>query len=73
VDAWRGWYSGDLGSHIEFETSEGEIGRNAIANTYMPDYGKQYYAKHKDFDGMTTVMPTFTTSHRNVEGARWTT
>jgi hypothetical protein len=76
VEAWRDWYNDYLGSHIEFENSEGEIGRTALENSYMPDYGKRYYAKLKDFergvqreyDGMTTVMLTFTASHRNAEG-----
>jgi hypothetical protein len=76
VEEWRDWYHGYLGSHIEFENSEGEIARTELENSYMPKYGKRYYAKLKDFergvqrefDGMTTVMLTFTASHRNAEG-----
>jgi hypothetical protein len=76
VEAWRDWYHGYLGSHIEFENSEGEVARTELENSYMPKYGKRYYAKLKDFErgvqrefeGMTTVMLTFTASHRNAEG-----
>jgi hypothetical protein len=76
VNEWRDWYSDYLGSHIEFENSEGETARTALENSYMPDYGKRYYAKLKDFergvqrefDGLTTVMLTFTASHRNADG-----
>ena len=76
VEEWRDWYHGYLGSHIEFENSEGETARTELENSYMPKYGKRYYAKLKDFergvqrefDGMTTVMLTFTASHRNAEG-----
>jgi len=76
VESWRDWYADYLGSHIEFENSEGETARTELENSYMPKYGKRYYAKLKDFergvqrefDGMTTVMLTFTASHRNAEG-----
>jgi len=76
VQSWREWYADYLGSHIEFTNSEGETVRTALENSYMPDYGKRYYAKLKDFErgvsrefeSMTTVMLTFTASNRNTEG-----
>jgi hypothetical protein len=76
VEEWRDWYHGYLGSHIEFENSEGDVARTALENSYMPEYGERYYAKLKDlergvareFDGMTTVMLTLTASHRNADG-----
>ncbi len=76
VEAWRDWYADYLGSHIEFEGPEGETVRTALENSYMPDYGKRYYAKLKDFergvsrefDGMTTVMLTLSASNLNAEG-----
>lgn len=76
VEEWRDWYRDYLGSHIEFTNSEGETVRTALENSYMPDYGKRYYAKLKDFErgiereyeDLTTVMLTFTASHRNADG-----
>jgi len=76
IEEWRDWYHGYLGSHIEFDGPEGETVRTELENSYMPEYGKRYYAKLKDFErgverefeGMTTVMLTFTASHRNDHG-----
>jgi hypothetical protein len=76
LDEFRDWYAGYQNAHIEFEGPDGEIGRTALENSYMPSYGKRYYAKLKDFergltrrwDDVTTVMLTFTASHENAEG-----
>jgi len=76
LNEWRDWYDGYLGSHIEFENAGGEIARTELENSYMPEYGRRYYAKLKDFErgvarefgGLTTVMLTFTASHQNAEG-----
>ena len=76
VSEWRDWYDGYLRSHIEFEGPEGETVRTRLENSYQPEYGKRYYAKLKDFErgversleGLTTVMLTFTASHRNAKG-----
>ena len=76
VSEWRDWYHDYENAHIEFENSEGETARTALENSYMPEYGKRYYAKLKDFErgvereyeGLTTVMLTLTASHRNAEG-----
>src|SRR6056297_1647166 len=72
VSEWRDWYDGYLGSHIEYEADDGETARAPLENSYMPEYGKRYYAKLKDFErgvnrtfeGLTTVMLTLTGSHR---------
>jgi len=76
LNEWRDWYDGYLGSHIEFENAVGETARTELENSYMPSYGKRYYAKLKDFErgvsrsfeGMTTAMLTFTASHLNANG-----
>jgi hypothetical protein len=76
LSEWRDWYSGYLRSNIEFEGPDGETVRTELENSYMPKYGKRYYAKLKDFErgvarefeGMTTAMLTLTASHRNAEG-----
>ena len=76
VSEWRDWYAGYEQSHLEFESPEGETVRTQLENSYMPEYGKRYYAKLKDmergiereYEGLTTVMLTFTASHRNDEG-----
>jgi hypothetical protein len=76
VSEWRDWYDGYRRSNIEFEGEHGETVRTELENSYMPSYGRRYYAKLKDFergvsreyDGLTTVMLTFTASHRNAEG-----
>jgi hypothetical protein len=79
VSEWRDWYDGYMGAHIEYEADDGETARAPLENSYMPSYGKRYYAKLKDFergvergfDGLTTVMLTLTASHRNAnEGWR---
>jgi len=77
VSEWRDWYDGYRRSHIEFKGPDGEIGRTRLQNSYMPEYGKRYYAKLKDFErgverefeGLTTVMLTLTASHQNAEGS----
>lgn len=76
LNEWRDWYDGYLGSHIEFDGPDGETVRTELENSYMPKYGKRYYAKLKDFErgverefeGLTTVMLTFTASHVNANG-----
>ncbi|MFC6955562.1 hypothetical protein ACFQGB_22115, partial [Halorubellus litoreus] len=76
VNAWRRWHRGYLNTHIEFTSDRGETGRTRLQNSYMPEYGKRYYAKVKDFeraadrevDGLTTVMLTFSASNLNAEG-----
>lgn len=75
VNEWRDWYDGYRKAHIEFECL-GETVRSRLENSYQPRYGKRYYAKLKDlergierrFERLTTVMLTFTASHRNGEG-----
>ena len=76
VSEWRDWYDGYLNAHIEYEGPNGEIGRTRLQNSYQPEYGKRYYAKLKDlergiereYEGLTTVMLTFTASNRNESG-----
>jgi hypothetical protein len=76
VNEWRDWYDGYLRSHIEYEGPDGETTRTPLENSYQPDYGRRYYAKLKDFErgverefeDLTTVMLTFTASHRNDKG-----
>jgi len=76
VSEWRDWYEGYRGAHIEFESPEGETVRTALENSYMPEYGKRYYAKLKDlergiertFQNLTTVMLTFSASNQNASG-----
>jgi hypothetical protein len=75
LSEWRDWYDGYLRSNIEFDGPDGETVRTELENSYMPKYGKRYYAKLKDFergvarefDGMTTAMLTLTASHRNAK------
>jgi hypothetical protein len=76
VSEWRDWYHGYLNAHIEYEGPDGETARTRLENSYQPEYGKRYYAKLKDFEratereyeGLTTVMLTFTASNKNAEG-----
>ena len=76
VNEWRDWYDGYLRSNIEFEGPDGETVRSPLENSYMPSYGRRYYAKLKDLEravereleDLTTVMLTFTASHRNANG-----
>jgi len=76
LSEWRDWYDGYLRSNIEFDGPDGETVRTELENSYMPKYGKRYYAKLKDFERgvarefeeMTTVMLTLTASHRNAKG-----
>ena len=77
VNEWRRWYQDYENSHIEFE-KDGETVRTALENSYMPEYGKRYYAKLKDlergiereYESLTTVMLTFSASNRNDQGGR---
>lgn len=76
VSEWRDWYDDYRRSNIEYEGPEGQTVRTELENSYMPKYGKRYYAKLKDFErgverefeGLTTVMLTLTASHRNADG-----
>lgn len=76
VNEWRDWYDGYRRSNIEFQGPAGETARTRLQNSYMPEYGRRYYAKLKDFErgverefeGLTTVMLTLTASHRNADG-----
>jgi hypothetical protein len=75
VNEWRDWYDRYRNSHIEFE-KDGETVRTQLENSYQPEYGKRYYARLKDlergiereYDGISTVMLTFTASHVNAKG-----
>jgi hypothetical protein len=75
LNEWREWYRQYKRSHIEFER-DGETVRTRLENSYQPRYGKRYYARLKDlergiertFEGLTTVMLTFTASHENANG-----
>jgi hypothetical protein len=74
VNEWREWYADYRSMHIEYE-KDGEIGRSRLENSYQPRYGKRYYAKLKDlergiereYQGLTTVMLTFSASNLNQE------
>lgn len=76
VREWRRWMRSYRNSHIEYESDEGETVRTPLENSYQTEYAKRYYARMKDleravsreFDSLTTVMLTFTASHRNAEG-----
>jgi len=78
LSEWRDWYDGYRRAHIEYEGPDGETARTRLENSYQPEYGKRYYAKLKDlerginrtFEGLTTVMLTFTASTENAEGGR---
>jgi hypothetical protein len=76
VEEWRRWMIGYRNSHIEYESPDGETVRGPLENSYQDRYNRRYYARLKDlergiereFDSLTTVMLTFTASHRNAEG-----
>ena len=76
VSEWRDWYDGYQRAHIEFDGPDGETTRTRLENSYQPQYGKRYYAKLKDlergiereYEGLTTVMLTFTASNENAKG-----
>jgi hypothetical protein len=76
VREWRRWMRSYGNSHIEYESDEGEVVRAPLENSYQNSYARRYYARLKDlersvareFDSLTTVMLTFTASHRNAEG-----
>jgi hypothetical protein len=78
VREWRRWMRDYRDSHIEFVSDEGETVRAPLENSYQTDYARRYYARMKDlergvereYESLTTVMLTFTASHRNAEG-RW--
>jgi hypothetical protein len=76
ISEWRDWYHGYQNAHIEYEGPDGETGRTQLENSYMPRYGKRYYAKLKDFEratereyaDLTTVMVTLSASTENANG-----
>jgi hypothetical protein len=76
LNEFREWYDGYRNAHIEYEDPDGEIVRTQLENSYQPGYGDRYYARLKDlergirrrWDDVTTVMLTFTASHRNANG-----
>lgn len=76
VREWRRWMLSYRNSHIEYESDEGETVRAPLENSYQTDYARRYYARMKDleravereYESLTTVMLTFTASHRNAEG-----
>ena len=76
LSEWRDWYDGYRRAHIEFDGPDGETTRTRLENSYQPQYGKRYYAKLKDlergiereYEGLKTVMLTFTASNRNANG-----
>ena len=78
VREWRRWMLSYRNSHIEYQSDEGETVRAPLENSYQTDYARRYYARMKDleravereYESLTTVMLTFTASHRNAEG-RW--
>jgi hypothetical protein len=78
VNEWREWYADYRSMHIEYDGPEGETARTRLENSYQPRYGKRYYAKLKDlergierqYEGLTTVMLTFTASHQNAHGKK---
>jgi len=75
---WRSWMRDYQNSHIEFNSPDGETVRAPLENSYQKGYSDRYYARlcdfergvSREFDNLTTVMLTFTASHRNKEG-RW--
>jgi hypothetical protein len=78
VREWRRWMLSYRNSHIEYQSDDGETVRAPLENSYQTDYARRYYARMKDleravereYESLTTVMLTFTASHRNAEG-RW--
>jgi hypothetical protein len=76
VNEWRDWYTDYESMHIEYDGPDGETVRTELENSYMPEYGKRYYAKLKDlergierrYESLTTVMLTFSASTRNANG-----
>jgi hypothetical protein len=76
VREWRRWMRSYRNSHIEYQSDEGETVRAPLENSYQTAYAKRYYARMKDleravereYESLTTVMLTFTASHRNAEG-----
>ena len=78
VNEWRDWFDGYRNAHIEYEDPDGETVRTPLENSYQPEYGKRYYGKLKGFEreaerhweGLTTVMLTFSATNQNAEGNR---
>lgn len=76
VSEWRHWYYKYRNKHMEFEGPDGQTVRTQLENSYMPKYGKRYYAKLKDlergiertYESLTTVMLTLTASTENANG-----
>ena len=73
VNEWRDWYTDYESMHIEYEGPDGQTVRTELENSYMPEYGKRYYARLKDlergiereYESLTTAMLTFSASTRN--------
>jgi len=78
VNEWRDWYDGYRNAHIEYEDPNGETVRSPLENSFQPEYGKRYYAKLKAFEreverqfqGLKTVMLTFSATNENAKGGR---
>jgi hypothetical protein len=77
LNEWRSWYDDYDSMHAEYEGPEGETHRTRLENSYQPEYGKRYYARLKDlergieraYEGLSTVMLTFSASTKNQEGS----
>ena len=80
VNAWRDWMNSPIyqSGHITFESSDGEVVRTQVENSYMESYSSRYYAKLKDLErgverhygDVTTVMLTLSASNENAEGGQ---
>ena len=78
VNEWRDWFDGYRNAHIEYTDPDGETVRTQLENSYQPEYGKRYYGKLKGFEreaerqwqGLTTVMLTFSATNQNANGNR---
>jgi len=80
VNAWRDWMNSPIyqSGHITFESSDGDVVRTQVENSYMESYSSRYYAKLKDLErgverhygDVTTVMLTLSASNENAEGGR---
>jgi len=78
VNEWRDWFDGYRNAHIEYTDPDGETVRTRLENSYQPEYGKRYYGKLKGFEreaerqwqGLTTVMLTFSATNQNANGNR---
>lgn len=78
VNEWREWFEGYRNAHIEYLDPDGETVRTPLENSFQPEYGKRYYGKLKGFEreagrqweGLTTVMLTFSATNENAKGHR---